>query len=83
MDRRSTEGRAGEWRQQGFSGQGVCRTSTGAASRGGRPIKHKKRQPRLPFCVGDKSRLFDAGAVLVSARVNFNFVADFNESGNR
>ncbi len=34
MDKRSTEGVAGEWRKQGFSGQGVCRSSTGAASRG-------------------------------------------------
>ena len=35
MDKRSTEGGSGEWRQQGFSGQGGCRTSTGAALRGG------------------------------------------------
>jgi hypothetical protein len=29
----STKGRSGEWRKQGFSGQGVCRTSIGAALR--------------------------------------------------
>ncbi len=33
MDKRSTEGVAGEWRKQGFSGQQVCRSSTGAALR--------------------------------------------------
>jgi hypothetical protein len=38
MDKRSTEGVPGEWRQQGFSGQAPCRTSIGAAYRGGVPI---------------------------------------------
>ncbi len=33
MDKRSTEGMAGEWRKQGFSGQALCRTSMGAALR--------------------------------------------------
>ena len=35
MDRRSTEGMAGEWRKQGLSGHLPCRTSMGAACRGG------------------------------------------------
>jgi hypothetical protein len=35
MDRRSTDTMAGEWRQQGLSGQPLCRTSIGAARRGG------------------------------------------------
>lgn len=33
MDKRLTECMAGEWRKQVFSGQGVCRTSIGAAYR--------------------------------------------------
>ena len=38
MDKRSTEGVPGEWRQQALSGQAPCRTSIGAAYRGGVPI---------------------------------------------
>jgi hypothetical protein len=35
MDKRSSEGMAEEWRKQWLSGQALCRTSTGAASRAG------------------------------------------------
>ena len=35
MDKRSAEGGAEEWRKQWLSGQPLCRSSTGAALRGG------------------------------------------------
>ena len=42
MDKRSTGGMAGEWRQQGFSGHALCRASTGAACRGGVSLHERK-----------------------------------------
>ena len=54
MDKRSTEGRAGEWRKQGFSGQTPCRSSMGAACRG-TPALALDFLPVLPQ---DASRIF-------------------------
>ena len=47
MDKRSTEGWAGEWRKQALSGQPLCRTPIGAASSGvgaGAARRHKEMQ---------------------------------------
>jgi hypothetical protein len=40
MDKRSTRGVLEEWRKQWLSGQTPCRTSTGAACRGGVFLRH-------------------------------------------
>ena len=45
MDKRSTEAMAGEWRQQGLSGQAPCRSSIGAPCRGGRTGDGALRAP--------------------------------------
>jgi hypothetical protein len=39
---KSTEGMAGEWRKQALSGQALCRSSTGAAFRGGASLYMSK-----------------------------------------
>jgi hypothetical protein len=46
-DKRSTRGRAGEGRKQALSGQVLCRSSTGAACRGGFPCRCKNQALEL------------------------------------
>ena len=74
MDKRSTRGGAGEWREQGFSGQVLCRSSTGAPSRGGSgdgprgmPAKFRGFFPLLRALIFSLAALLSAQSVSATA----------------
>jgi hypothetical protein len=69
MEQRSSEGVAGEWREQGVSGHVLCRASIGAASRGA-PLRLPAQAPFVSFVVPLYNHLEQTQAMLESLQAS-------------
>jgi GT2 family glycosyltransferase len=76
MEQRSSEGVAGEWREQGVSGHALFRASIGAASRGA-PLRVPAQAPFVSFVVPLYNHLEQTQAMLDSLQASLPAHLDY------